>query len=355
MLSLTDVLPPPLDAESHDAALAEPGRLLKLHHTGLIGGEISPVLERLTRLASTLLGVPVSAVSLVDDLGQHFVGLHGLGGWAGEQRGTPMSHSFCQHVAASGAPLITGDARSVPLLADNLAVPALGVIAYAGVPLTTADGFTLGAFCAIDTKPHEWTEAQLTVLRDLAASAMVEIELRATLQTLRQSEEKLREQATRDALTGLYNRRGLSDLSRQLLAQSQRRGKPMSVVVMDLNGFKQINDTFGHDAGDEALLEFSTVLTQCVREGDTVARLGGDEFVVLLADCDHTSAERFVARLVQQLAQWNSAEARDFSLRASMGIGGWTPGAPASFTAMMHQADAAMYRHKQQQRQQEAA
>ena len=346
----TDVVSAPLGAESHDAALAAPDRLQRLGSTGLIGAAISPVLERLTRLATLLIGVPVSAVSLVDDLGQHFVGLHGLSGRAGEQRGTPLSHSFCQHVAAQGSPLITADAREVPMLQNNLAVPALGVVAYAGVPLITADGLCLGAFCAIDTKPHDWTEAQLTVLRDLAASAMVEIELRTTLHSLRQSEEKLREQATRDPLTGLFNRRGLSELSRQLLAGSERRRQPLSVVTLDLDGFKGINDTFGHDAGDEALVEMSAMLTECARECDTVSRLGGDEFVVVLADCDRASAERFVERLHRQLKQWNAADGREFALRTSIGIGGWAPGEPVSFGEMMRQADSDMYVNKQQRR-----
>ena len=141
--------------------------------------------DRLTRLASSILGVPVALVSLVDDKRQFFKSQVGLPEPWASARETPLSHSFCRHVVSSAAPLIVADARTDAAFAGHPAIADLGVVAYAGMPLTTADGHTIGSFCAIDSKPHAWTEQELTIIRELATSVMTEIELN---QALRQSE-----------------------------------------------------------------------------------------------------------------------------------------------------------------------
>jgi len=168
-----------------------PARLAALRATGLLDDASNAVLDRLTRLVTQLRGVPVALVSLVDDRGQHFPGLTGLGGWAGAQRSTPLSHSFCKHVVTSETALIVTDASLHPLVRDNAAHTELGVVAYAGVPLRTGDGHTYGALCAIDTSPVAWTAEQLAILEDLAAAAMAEIELRATVRSLAAAQESL--------------------------------------------------------------------------------------------------------------------------------------------------------------------
>lgn len=173
------------------ASLARPERLATLEATGLIRAGADVVLNRLARTASQLLGVPVSLVSLVDGHAQHFVGADGHERWEGEPRRTPLSHSFCQYVVAGEAPLVVADAREHDVLRENLAHRELDVVAYAGVPLTTSDGETLGSFCAIDTVPREWTEEQVEGLRALADAAMSEIELRLAHQRLAAREAQL--------------------------------------------------------------------------------------------------------------------------------------------------------------------
>ncbi|MEP7190507.1 MAG: PAS domain S-box protein, partial [Roseiflexaceae bacterium] len=111
--------------------------------------------------------------------------------WA-SWRETPLSHSFCQHVVDSSQPLIIADAREHPLVSDNLAIPDLGVIAYAGIPLTTADGFTIGSLCAIDHIPRDWSQDELDLLGDFAATVLTAIELRAELSEHQRTEEALR-------------------------------------------------------------------------------------------------------------------------------------------------------------------
>jgi signal transduction histidine kinase len=111
---------------------------------------------------------------------------------AATARSTPLSHSFCQHVVGNSLPLIVADARLHPLLRHNLAVRDLKLVAYLGVPLTTAEGQTLGSFCAMDGKVREWTEREIKILQELAALVMVEIELRMFAQQFQTNYLELR-------------------------------------------------------------------------------------------------------------------------------------------------------------------
>lgn len=177
-------------------------RLAALQRTNLLDSPAEEAFDRLTRLASKILHVPVSLVSLVDNERQYFKSVVGPDDPWAALRETPLSHSFCQHVVASSKPLIVSDARLHPLVHQNLAIRDLGLVAYAGMPLTTPDGQTLGSFCAIDTQPREWTEEEIEILQELATSAMTEVELRLTAQQLQESYQKLQAvEALRDDLT----------------------------------------------------------------------------------------------------------------------------------------------------------
>lgn len=163
------------------SVVKDPLRLDALRRTALLDTATEPAFDRLTRLATQLLGVPVALVSLVDADRQFFKSCIGLPEpWASERQ-MPLSHSFCQHTVATGAPFIINDAREHPLLRNNLAIPHLGVIAYAGIPLVTADGHTLGSFCVIDPVPHHWTSDEIALLSDLAAAATTEVQLRISV------------------------------------------------------------------------------------------------------------------------------------------------------------------------------
>lgn len=189
---MTDTLSlPPSPRCADPERLANPFRLATLGRTGLLDGAPNAVLDRVARVATVALGVPVALVSLVDDRGQHFPGMAGLEGWAADARGTPLTHSFCQHVVAAEAPLVVDDAAAHPLVRDNLARRDLGVVAYLGVPLASPAGDTLGAMCAIDVEARRWTEAHVEALRELATLAMAEIALRETICALRESEARL--------------------------------------------------------------------------------------------------------------------------------------------------------------------
>jgi PAS domain S-box-containing protein len=169
------------EAEPREPYLGDPGRLAALARTGLLDSPAEPSFDQLARLAAKVLRTPVALVSLVDDRRQFFKSCYGLHEpWAG-RRGTPLTHSFCQHVVASREPLVIDDARLDPMVKDNLAVTEIGVIAYLGIPLVV-EGEVIGSFCAIDSRPRAWTPQDVEMLGDLAVAVVTEIKLRAQLE-----------------------------------------------------------------------------------------------------------------------------------------------------------------------------
>jgi hypothetical protein len=173
-----------VDEMDPDDTIRSQERLAALQRTGLLDSPYEEVFDRLTRLVSKSLGAPVALISLVDADRQWFKSAVGLPEPWASRRETPLSHSFCRHVVASGEPLVVTDARAHPLVRTNRAVTELGVVAYAGIPLVTSDGHALGALCTIDGQPREWTAEQLEILGDLAAAVIAEIELRRKVQEL---------------------------------------------------------------------------------------------------------------------------------------------------------------------------
>lgn len=159
-------------------------RLLALRASGLHRSTHQAAFEPLLALATRLLGAPVGLVSVVDDQDQHFAAELGLRPADDPMGGTPLSHSFCQHVVVDDEPLVVSDARLDDRLSGHPAIADLGVIAYCGVPIRDAAGHVLGSFCAIDTEDHAWSADDVEVLRTLAqaVAATVSVESRhATL------------------------------------------------------------------------------------------------------------------------------------------------------------------------------
>jgi serine phosphatase RsbU (regulator of sigma subunit) len=164
--------------------LFSPARLAVLRQVGLTAAA-NPDMDRFARLVARMLGVPVALVSLVESDRQVFPGQVGLAEPWATTRQTPLSHSMCQHVTATGSPLVLADVRQDKRTCDNLAIDDLGVIAYAGMPLTDGQGHVLGSLCAIDNRPRTWTQPELASLADLAAACSSELRLRIASQVTR--------------------------------------------------------------------------------------------------------------------------------------------------------------------------
>ncbi len=159
--------------------------------------------------------------------------------------------------------------------------------------------------------------------------------------------QELARQAGQDPLTGLDNRRRFEEELRTELARSHRYGVPGAVLMLDLDHFKQVNDTLGHQAGDQVLAEIATVLRGRARETDVVARLGGDEFALVLPRCEPEEANDVASEIAAAIqAQVEAGEDRP-ALTASVGIASFGSGIRLSYESVLAQADAAMYAAKQ--------
>jgi diguanylate cyclase (GGDEF)-like protein/PAS domain S-box-containing protein len=164
-------------------------------------------------------------------------------------------------------------------------------------------------------------------------------------------EERIRYQASYDQLTGLPNRALFMDLLTQALAQADRQTQMVGLMFVDLDGFKLVNDTLGHDAGDLLLQEVASRLKRCVRASDTVARLGGDEFTVLMPDLsDFRHAPAVAERITERLQAPFVLNGHEAYVSASIGITTF-PNDASDATTLLKNADAAMYRAKEQGKQ----
>jgi len=153
-----------------------PSRLRALAEWGADAESSAEALDRIGRVACRVLGVPVALVNLVGADRQRFVGYSGPEPWA-SIREMPLTAGFCPFALGVDDAYTLEDARVDPALAGNPAVEQLGVVAYAGVPLRTAEGEPIGTLCAIDFEPHAWREDELALLTDLAAAVMAELRL----------------------------------------------------------------------------------------------------------------------------------------------------------------------------------
>lgn len=162
---------------------------------------------------------------------------------------------------------------------------------------------------------------------------------------LREADALLRVQATEDQLTGLGNRRLLFDELIDAIAISERGGPPLSLLFVDLDGFKAVNDLRGHSTGDEVLKQVARRISSLVREGDLAARFGGDEFVIICRyDDGSDGAERVAERLLEGLREPFNVGSDRFHLGASIGIADWHPG--DSPDDLVRAADRAVYQVK---------
>jgi two-component system cell cycle response regulator len=188
---------------------------------------------------------------------------------------------------------------------------------------------------------------------DYIAKPVIEEELRARVtnlltakhlfDTVREQQKKLEEFAVTDQLTGLYNRHFLYEAAQQAVANANRHQYPLSLLLLDLDHFKLINDRHGHDAGDAVLREVGVLLRKGCRDGDIAARFGGEEFVLLLVKCPLADARVKAERL---RAEFEAAVPGGHKITTSIGVATLPPGQQTDFEQLFKQADMAVYAAK---------
>lgn len=304
-------------------------RVENLRSYAVLDTQPEEAFDRITRLVSALLDMPIALVSLIDGERQWFKSSVGL-----DVDETPREQAFCGYAILDDVVLTVSDATLDDRFADNpLVTDDPGIRFYAGAPLTTREGFNVGTLCVIDRKPRTLDEGQLAILRDFAALALRELELHKAAAT--------------DGLTGVFNRSGLTAAGQSEVARAHRHGSPLSLAIIDVDHFKDINDSYGHAGGDIALRRVAEVCRSAVRSKDVVGRLGGDEFGLLLPGAD--------ARVAGEVARRIAAEVRGAELlptddrtpiTLSIGVASLEAG-EVDLTEAWARADTALYQAKE--------
>lgn len=185
-----------------------------------------------------------------------------------------------------------------------------------------------------------WINLTVSMMRDDVGEPELYVAVIEDLSEVR----KAHHESTHDPLTGLLNRRGFAGRAQDMIDQAAHAWEPVSLVYLDLDGFKLLNDRFGHEAGDQCLIDVGKLLKATVRQKDIVARIGGDEFVLLLSGLTDDAATELVERLRTSLAQLVWME--DVGVSGSFGLLTTVPTADTDLAAMIRRADGAMLQAK---------
>lgn len=161
---------------------------------------------------------------------------------------------------------------------------------------------------------------------------------------------ELEEKLLRDDLTGLYNRRGFIHLAEQQLKLANRDRRGLLLIYADMDGLKKINDAFGHQAGDQALLDVADLFNTTFRETDIVSRIGGDEFAILAVDVGENTDKILIERLKKNLVAYSENEKRPYKLSVSWGIAHFSRENMCTLDELIARADASMYEQKSQKK-----
>ncbi len=302
--------------------------------------------DRITELARKIFGTPIALISLVSEEVQWFKSNRGM-----NLDQTARDISFSAHAILSNSTMVVTDTHKHADFADNPLVTGEPHIRfYAGQPLNI-DGGNIGTLCVIDTEPRDFSPTECDTLVSLGK--WVENELK--LQSLRTAREALEAQVDEerraslvDPLTAVWNRRGLQQMLSIEINRSQRKSTPVTIMLIDLDEFKLINDSFGHPTGDIALKECAQMLIASVRPQDVICRYGGDEFMVLLGDCPAETARVIADRILDRFKSRTITLGPEVQFKLGLSIGAATAALvdEAVFEKLVGFADKAVYEAK---------
>ncbi|WP_182482124.1 sensor domain-containing diguanylate cyclase [Henriciella barbarensis] len=306
----------------------EANRLEALESLGILDTPREPAYDRIVRLVRASFDCDMALISVLDAHRQWYKAIEGA-----DMDEVPVQDTFCRRTINMEGPLVVEDAAQHPNFKNNPYVTAEnGVRFYAGIPLKTKNGFSVGTLCAVDSEPRVLREGDLQLLEDLATIVVEQMELR--------------EQAMTDDLTGALSRRAFRSEGSRLAALASRHRHPLPVICFDLDHFKAINDTFGHSAGDEVLRTISQTVQKRMRRSDVFARLGGEEFAVLLPETERRGGVEVAEALRRDISALRfDFGGKSVNVTASFGLASFD-GQINDLDTLLQRADAALYQSK---------
>jgi diguanylate cyclase (GGDEF)-like protein len=247
------------------------------------------------------------------------------------------SDSYCKQMVAGLGPSFAEDAQSIQVYREAPCNRIMPVGAYISNPLTAEDGTLLGTLCAVDPIAQpSLSEAQQQLVVHLTRTMSTLICTWLKVEDSRRSEARLRYQAHTDGLTKLANRYAWESVIEEEERALAHHGGNAMVVMIDLDGLKCINDTYGHAEGDKHLVKASAVLREQIRENDVAARIGGDEFSLLIRDVTKEEGARLHTRIKEAFRESDVIASVGYAMRLSHG----------SLNDALREADALMYQAK---------
>lgn len=280
--------------------------------------------QSITDLVADLFGVAMCSISIINDDVQYFAAV------TGEEPGlTPRSEAVCNQTIKDRGPLVIEDLSADPRFADaSFVTDQRHFRSYAGVPLTTPDGYNLGALCVIDRETREFSMRERNLLDRFAKVVVEQMELRTL--------------AHQDYLTGVLSRRAFTDRAKQVLHQTAREDSDAALIAFDIDHFKTINDGFGHAMGDSVLRAIAAHARSVARASHHIGRIGGEEFAIVLPNVAVSDAHEMAERLRREFEAMGFPHGQQVtsSFGVAMGRG------HDDFDRWLESADEALYQAK---------
>lgn len=320
----------------------ESARLLVLESYEILDSAPEKSYDDIARLAAYVCGAPVSLVTFFDRERQWVKARYSAGMLTGKKLDLPPGTALCEaFFQEPGRVLQVTDMAVEARFAHAAPAGCAKLRFYAAVPLYSPAGDVLGCLSVLDRRHRALTPEQGNALETLARQIMELLEMRRTLIGLSEANAKLGQQNITDALTGIPNRRAYDQKLTEEYSRAKRTGAPLSILLVDIDNFKDYNDNYGHPAGDAALQSVARVLLSSLRPYDFLARYGGEEFVIILPATDLTDAI-VVAERVRGLVASSEFPHRKFTI--SIGVARLDVDAGAR--ALVQAADNGLYRAK---------
>ncbi|MCG8379322.1 MAG: diguanylate cyclase [Proteobacteria bacterium] len=338
------------DLEEFFSVINDPERLTALKQLNIVYSPAEERFDRVTRMARSYFDMPMALISIVTMGNMLWYKSRQGVTCDGEPESAMMS--MCGRCIMRDEILLIEDTHQDPMFKDNIEVKQEPFVRfYVGIPLRTGDGLKVGTLCLLDTKPRKFNQDKQDMLRDMAYWVENEIKMSLLMESHRELTnrfDELQRKALIDPLTQVWNRNGMDEVVKHELSRAERKRCNVTVMLIDVDNLKEINDNYGHHAGDIMLQEVAQRIRMCLRPHDILIRYGGDEFLVVLTDCSQQVATD-IAERTRLRANDKSIDIPEGSINTSLSIGIVSKDNIKSdmINSLIKNADQALYKAKE--------